>query len=430
MNRYVDEGFSISFGIDKSVFGDVEAEAVLMEIRAAKSPVVDIGIGGTIATSPIAHEGVVYFGACDKNFYAVDAETGKEVWRFTTNGPINASPTLHEGVLYFGSYDSTFYVLNLDGKLLWSFKTGDKIFSKPFVHKGAVYFGSWDKNFYALDAENGRLLWKFKTNGKILSWPVVCDDTIYFGSCDNNFFALNLDGTVKWRFRVGAEAGLFNSIVDNGMVYFGSFDGNVYAVKSDTGGLVWKFALSEPPNTVFCCSDGLLYFGSRNYNFYAISAKGRLVWEFKTTAILGGGVSLYDGVVYFNGSDGKLYAVDAKTGRSVWTFTANGFIGHTNPAIYNDRIYFGCWDCNLYCTTTGGELVWKFHTSLSYPAPIIIESDELDMSMETVWKPPEEETKAERAEEPGLSDYGEFSGTYISKEKTDYVSSRKKGYIK
>lgn len=44
-----------------------------------------VGEGGSIQATPIIMNGIVYFGSWDCHLYSVDAEIGKEVWRFATN---------------------------------------------------------------------------------------------------------------------------------------------------------------------------------------------------------------------------------------------------------------------------------------------------------------------------------------------------------
>jgi outer membrane protein assembly factor BamB len=101
------------------------------------------------------------------------------------------------------------------------------------------------------------------------------------------------------------------------------------------------------------------------------------------------------------------------------------------PVLMGGRLYFGCWDCNFYCLDLSGKLVWKFPTSISTPSTLEQPQTTSRKTMEVIWtaEPIREEGKY-KGEKDGFSDYGEFSGTYISKEKSDYVSSRRKGYIK
>lgn len=67
--------------------------------------------------------GVVYFGGNDNHVYALDEKTGSLLWKFKTKGPVWHPPAVHEGKIYFGSYDCNFYCLNLKGELQWKFPT-------------------------------------------------------------------------------------------------------------------------------------------------------------------------------------------------------------------------------------------------------------------------------------------------------------------
>jgi len=421
---------SIGASFDRSVFGDIEIEVLGLEIKATEYPVaLEIGIGGTVATSPAVHNGVVYFGCCDMNFYAVDAENGRELWRFRTNDPINASPTLHDSIIYFGSFDNIFYAVSLEGKLVWKFETQGRIFSKAFVHEGAVYFGSEDKNLYALDAKTGKLKWKFKTGDAILSFPIVYDNTIYFGSNDRTFYALRLDGTLKWKFRTNAENGIFDTSVYKNMIYVIAFDKNVYALDMNTGRMIWKFALSDKPNTMVRVYKGRLYFGSRDFNLYCLDAEtGRKIWSFKSGNI-SSWLTVDNEVVYWASFDSNLYALDARKGNLLWKFKAGSVIGHSAPAVYKNRIYFGCYDCNLYCISTKGELLWKFHTSLSHPAPFNLEERKRTLqSFEITWQPETkkiEEKYKEKAPSDFLGGY-QISSRYIHE--STYTTSKKRRY--
>ena len=74
---------------------------------------------------------------------------------------MHASPAIADGTLFIGSWDSYFYALDAaTGKEKWRFKTGEDpdihnqvgIQSSAAVTDGVVYFGCRDSNLYALDA--------------------------------------------------------------------------------------------------------------------------------------------------------------------------------------------------------------------------------------------------------------------------------------
>src|SRR5919198_296270 len=85
-------------------------------------------------SSPTVADKAVYFGSDDGDFYAVDAQTGKEIWKFRTGGVIYSSPAVAGGSVYFGSHDGHLYAVDINtGKERWKFKTGYRVYSSPAV---------------------------------------------------------------------------------------------------------------------------------------------------------------------------------------------------------------------------------------------------------------------------------------------------------
>ncbi len=426
MERYISEELGISFDIDKNQFGDLEIVSALAQLKEyQQNPLLCMGVGGSIFYGPIIYKNVLYFGSCDKNLYAVSTEGGL-LWKFEANDPICGAPCAAEGVVYFSSFDRNLYALDAETKeIVWKFATNGKIFSTPFIHNGVVYFGSEDQNLYAVDAKTGNLVWRFETGGAITSYPIVYKDAVYIGSTDNNFYAISLDGKLLWKFstngaiRHGFSAG-------NGIVYFGSMDGKVYGVNAQ-GKKVFEFKTKDAIGNSIAFFDGTVYFGSRDNNFYAVREDGTLLWKVKLNDMAEAG-TFYKGVVYTGGCDNILRAIDNKTGRVLWEFKTNGIVVGI-PLVVNDIIYFGSWDCNLYAIDINGKLLWKFPTSLSHQAPIHLPPPEASKTAEIIWQPVAEEKKEEGTIESNINEYGEFRGAYTGEMKTDYISSRKKGYI-
>lgn len=111
---------------------------------------------------------------------AYAADTGKEQWRFYTEGPVRLAPVAWRDKLYFGSDDGHLYCLNAaDGALHWKFRavpSKRKIMGNgrlisvwpirggPVIADGTIYFaaGVWPLEgvfVYALDAESGKVVW-------------------------------------------------------------------------------------------------------------------------------------------------------------------------------------------------------------------------------------------------------------------------------
>ena len=77
-------------------------------------------VGAGFETNPLVINNTVYAGNRDGYFYAYDALTGFEEWKFKTDGPIRVSAAYKDGTLYFASNDAYAYAIQADdGSLVW-----------------------------------------------------------------------------------------------------------------------------------------------------------------------------------------------------------------------------------------------------------------------------------------------------------------------
>ncbi len=88
--------------------------------------------------------------------------------------------------------DGTLYAFNAEtGKQLWSFSTGTACDFTPVVANGVVYAGSEDGKLYALDATTGAVLWSYGNVAPTCGHasPIVSDGTVYTGLPDGELVA-------------------------------------------------------------------------------------------------------------------------------------------------------------------------------------------------------------------------------------------------
>ena len=151
----------------------------------------------TVQSSPAVVNGTVFVGARDGWIYAIDAENGKEKWRFDHKVSwINTSPAVVDGVVYAGSSDAQF-VQALDaatGKELWRTKTG-VTWSSPAVAGTVIYVGDGAGRVNAIDRKSGNLLWSFRTASTVYSSPTPSGDLVFVGSTDAGVYALRVSPT-------------------------------------------------------------------------------------------------------------------------------------------------------------------------------------------------------------------------------------------
>jgi outer membrane protein assembly factor BamB len=74
------------------------------------------------ANSPTVAAGKVFFGGVDGNVYALDAQTGKAVWKRKIGSRISTHLIIADKHLYLGAVDNNIYRLNLEsGSVVSSF---------------------------------------------------------------------------------------------------------------------------------------------------------------------------------------------------------------------------------------------------------------------------------------------------------------------
>lgn len=164
------------------------------------------GGGEKWASSP-AHsvdQKSLFVGSYDTNLYSI--KEGTKAWAFETKGAVYSSPTCcgnNGTIVYVGSDDNFLYAINADtGEQVWGYETGDWVYSTPLLNRDAtlVYCTSYDAYIYALDAVTGAEVWRFKTGGFVDASPVLSVDgtTLYMSSVDNNVYGVDAaTGTVR-----------------------------------------------------------------------------------------------------------------------------------------------------------------------------------------------------------------------------------------
>ena len=429
-DSYDFSGSEVRTDIDLSQFDGLEVVAAFETAKEQREQIIfKVGVGGSILSPMVLHEGVLYFGCADKNFYAVDTN-GKELWRYGTEGAITGRANVRDGVVCFGSYDSSLYCTTLKGKLLFKFATEGKILSTPNIDKDRVYVGSRDGNLYSINLNTGKETWRYMTSEGISGGVIHKDGVIVFGSDDMNLYGVNEDGGLLWRFPINEKS---MSIVDpeklvfNDTIAIGCWDFNMYCIRLD-GNLAWKFRAKDV--TYYpAVHIGRTYFGSRDGNLYCVDARaGREKWRFPTGGYVATQPLVRDGRIYFGSGDCNLYCLSLD-GKELWRFPTGGPLV-SSPAMDEKGIYFGSWDCNLYAVSHEGKLLWKFPTSLSYQSSIDLESTKArETAHQVVWSEVGERPDRYDQNLPGrLSDYGDGLDTYQSIGSKTYMAGTEKKY--
>ena len=202
--------------------------------------------------SPVIHNGKLYFGTGygDYQIYAIDAQTGTEIWAKQMPYPVWGSPTAYENLVFFGLGRGNLSdsdpipagkAVALDtetGDIVWEYEAKDAVLTAIAIQNGNVTFGSRDGSVYCLRATDGKRNWQTALGAPVVSSPAVTPDTVYAATKNGYIYALSTDdGKVKWEFNtrtVTRNINLYSSpAVANGFVYIGSSDRYIFCLGGD-----------------------------------------------------------------------------------------------------------------------------------------------------------------------------------------------------
>ena len=219
---------------------------------------------GPSESSPLLAGNRLYVGDWSGRLWALDARSGRTIWRSKQLGPIKGAPALAAGKVYVGSYDGHLYCFGAQkGRLLWRAKAQSRLYgharfySSPAVAYGRVYIGGTDGKVYSYGATSGKLRWSHSTGGYVYASPAVWNQLVFVGSYSRKFFAFDAaTGAEAWHFKANGPISGSATVVGN-VVYFATLKERTYALNARTGKLLWSF--SDGKYTPVVAEKGRLY---------------------------------------------------------------------------------------------------------------------------------------------------------------------------
>lgn len=263
---------------------------------------------------------------------ALDADTGRECWRFATGGKVFSTPAVWKKRVVIGSTDGYVYCLSLrNGRPLWRYRCAHSVLATPVIRNGIAYVGSSDHVFRALKVRSGRLVWAREgIAGFVECRPYVDDEQVVFGDWANTLYSLDpRTGTVQWTWttkgsRMFSPAAV-NPVKANGRIFLVTPERKTYALDARTGRQLWvsdggreSIALSPDGETIYVKT---MFDSVQAYSTAAPDAEKR--WE----AAPGFGYEIAptpcacsaDGRLLFVPTDkGNLFCLNTADGSVVW----------------------------------------------------------------------------------------------------------------
>lgn len=279
-------GYALIAGGRVFTLGAAEDHAILYALDARTGRTLwRVDLDGWAVTGPAYDRGRVFTVTELGVIEAFSAKTGVSVWRegLTGNPGVDTPPTAAHGRLYIGDDQKGGRLLafnDANGVPLWGRRVYGGDDSAAAVHGGRVFASYIGPQVYAFDARRGKLDWHFS------------------GCCEGG--------------------GAWTPAVYRGRVYARDPQYGNRILEEATGRQRGRFAADSPP--AFWRSTGLFHVGGRLVARRVGSRRRR--WTFRGDGHLSTAPIVVHGIAYigsgsYQGSIAHLYAVNVRSGRRV-----------------------------------------------------------------------------------------------------------------
>jgi outer membrane protein assembly factor BamB len=275
-------------------------------------------------------------------------------------------PVIDGGRVYVeDAYGPGLYALDLNtGRDIWHRDTKLRLTGGPAAGGGVVVAGSVNGDVVAVAADSGAERWRAKLTSEIISTPLITGDAVIVRSGDGKVVALNLaDGQRKWAFErplpnLSLRGNPTPILGGNGLVYLGYEDGMLVALRATDGVKVWEQSvsqaegrseldrLSDIDGDVVASPDGI----------FAASYKGKVgafnpdngspMWTHSLVSY--GGLARNGDALYASDASGTVWALDRGSGNALWKQDALGYRWLSSPAVQDGYVVVGDLDGYLH----------------------------------------------------------------------------------
>jgi outer membrane assembly lipoprotein YfgL len=274
---------------DRPKPADLPANVALLGVRQAWSAKLgDVGFPLTASVSG----NTVAVASSNGTVLALDAASGRELWRAAIGAPLSAGVGSDGKVTAVVTRENEVVALDA-GRVLWRQRLGAQTYTAPLVAGGRVFLLAADRSLTAFDGQTGRKLWNQQRTGEALvlgqsSVLLAVGDTLVAGMSGRLVGMNPANGNTRWEAAIAAPRG--TNEVERLVDLVGSV--------SRVGNVVCARAFQSSVG----CVD---------------ASSGRLLWS--KPAVASEGVGGNDTAVFGSESDGNVRAWSRADGERTWT---------------------------------------------------------------------------------------------------------------
>ncbi len=212
---------------------------------------------------PVVVDGKVYAAAVEGGVYALDLQTGKEIWRYKPEKQkdkpelrLSGGPGAGDGLVVVGTLEGKIVALDAaTGTEKWQANVPNEVISAPVVGQGMVFVRTTDGRLSVFDANSGERRWFWEHELPSLTVrgtaPVTLGHGVVFApNDDGTLVALNAnDGRELWTQSVGIPEGRTElermsdvdgpAVLEGTTLFATSFKQETIAIEGPSGRPLW-----------------------------------------------------------------------------------------------------------------------------------------------------------------------------------------------
>ena len=318
--------------------------AVLWEYKAVEA----------IETTPVVAGDKVFLSDVMGRLYAVNRETGTEVWQKNYDTGFLAAPAIQGTLMVVGDIEGNLYGINTnDGKELWTKTTAGEIASAAAFYNDNVLVTSQDGKLYCFEAKTGKLVWDYQTDDQIRCSPAIAGDRTFLGGCDAQLHVVDLKtgAAAADPLPLGGPTGSTPAVLGDN-AFLPIMDGAVMRFDWKQHKEEWRY---EDPDRQqeyrgsAAVKGDFVVVSSQFKQVDAISIKnGNRIWRHTLRRRADASPVIAGDDVWIASTDGRLQRLNLKDGKKTWEFEVkSAFIGA--PAVAGDRLFIADEDGVVRC---------------------------------------------------------------------------------
>jgi outer membrane protein assembly factor BamB len=240
----------------------------------------------SVPTDIVQLNSSVYFGSFQDKWSSVDLHTGELNWSFSTGAAnpdcnMPGAPVTDGNRLFFAGLDGIIYALDASsGRVIWKRKLPAVRSTALALRENTIYLGTSDQHIYRLKTETGAVISELSTEAKPVGRLAFADDSLFVfleNAAEKVGYIISVDSklaSVRWKQRSSPGWASERPHLWKEFVVAGNCRGELAAFRATDGAPQWNISLKGCIRSIGNSGD-MLFAGVQEGTIYAYQSSSK-----------------------------------------------------------------------------------------------------------------------------------------------------------